>query len=633
MIKARKYFVLAISIAFVAALLVLPNLVIAETAPDYSAGFYDYEPEVNENGWLTWVREDKETGRQEIFWSNGLETKQISTATDSMAPSNPMINSKGWVTFQAVVESRSEVFLFDGDKTVQLTSTQDNRDNGEAAINDNGWVAWQSGSEHDNSSMIFLYDGSSIRQLSDSRFTSRAAQISNNGSVIWLGYNRESSYPIVDNDVFLWDGKQTTRLSNGGDNGCADINDKGQVAWSGTARGIRNEIWLYNGTETIQLTDNDDHDAWPQINNNGSVSWFRMYDRAPGIDVFMYNGVETKQLTAGTLAGYGGETQINDKGWVVWSGGSGVDPYGNYSEVYLYDGVNVIQLTNNDFYDRAPRINNIGWDPTSYPDAQVVTLLGRNFGVRAASTLSSARHDDTAPKAGFWTPKISSAKSKTRAFKIKWKGADPSALVWETRKQGAKNLALAGSSGIKSYTVQVRPLGSSIWQTLKSNTTLTNTYFLGRPGRTYHFRVGAKDNAGNIGWSKAARTSVPYDEEKNIYKRSGFKGYYANLASKYFLGSVRYSRTAGHTIVYKLTKARSIGLVTTKGPDRGRARIYVNGKYVTTVDARANKRRFRSLIFERQFKREKTIYLKIVNEGTQGRPRFDVDGVVALRRF
>ena len=44
---------------------------------------------------------------------------------------------------------------------------------------------------------------------------------------------------------------------------------------------------------------------------------------APGIDVFLYDGAETKQLTSGPFAGNGGETQINDKGWVVWSGGSG----------------------------------------------------------------------------------------------------------------------------------------------------------------------------------------------------------------------------------------------------------------------------------------------------------------------
>ena len=83
-------------------------------------------------------------------------------------------------------------------------------------------------------------------------------------------------------------------------------------------------------------------------------------------------------------------------------------------------------------------------------------------------------------------------------------------------------------------------------------------------------------------------------------------------------------------ISYRFT-GRSLGLVTTKNTDRGRAKIYIDGRYAGIVDAHSVKRRPRQLIFYRSWKKKRTHYIKVVNLGTPGRARFDIDGLAVGR--
>lgn len=211
------------------------------------------------------------------------------------------------------------------------------------------------------------------------------------------------------------------------------------------------------------------------------------------------------------------------------------------------------------------------------------------------------------------TPFVSTRISKTTTFKVKWSATDP-----------------APSSGIKSYTVRYRPSTSRTWRTWKANTTAKEALFKGKAGVTYYFRTKAIDKAGNKGWSKVYKTIVPFNE--GIFLRKiGFFGYKKLGRSQNYLTSVRYSYRRGHTIVYKLYRNNGIGLVVTKGPKMGRAKIYVDGKYVRTVDAKSSRTRPRQLIYYRNFKKKGTHYLKVVNLGTPGRARFEVDAVVVRR--
>ena len=84
-------------------------------------------------------------------------------------------------------------------------------------------------------------------------------------------------------------------------------------------------------------------------------------------------------------------------------------------------------------------------------------------------------------------------------------------------------------------------------------------------------------------------------------------------------------------MVYKLYRTSGIGLIVTKGPKMGRAKIYVDGKHVKTVDAHSSRTKARQVIFYKGFKKKGIHYLKVVNLGTPGRARFEVDAVAVKR--
>jgi len=78
--------------------------------------------------------------------------------------------------------------------------------------------------------------------------------------------------------------------------------------------GNDSEIFFYNGTTIGQLTDNDNHDWTPQINNSGEVVWYG-YD-GNDYEIFFYDGTTIIQLTDNDYNDV--EPRVNDSGEVVW---------------------------------------------------------------------------------------------------------------------------------------------------------------------------------------------------------------------------------------------------------------------------------------------------------------------------
>lgn len=72
---------------------------------------------------------------------------------------------------------------------------------------------------------------------------------------------------------------------------------------------------------------------------------------------------------------------------------------------------------------------------------------------------------------------------------------------------------------------------------------------------------------------------------------------------------------------------RPVSLVMTTGPDRGKAAVFVDGRYQGTVDAYAPEPRQRVVMWSDTFG-PGTHTLRLVNRATPGRPRIDLDLVV-----
>jgi subtilisin family serine protease len=222
--------------------------------------------------------------------------------------------------------------------------------------------------------------------------------------------------------------------------------------------------------------------------------------------------------------------------------------------------------------------------------------------------------DTVRPKASVSVPNISTNVSKTTTFKVSWKASDA-----------------APSSGIASYHIQRRIGPGGSWVNWKKDVTIKSADFEGQPGENYYFRVKAKDQAGNLSdWSPVKRAIVPFDNDSLITARSGFSGTVSSLSSGFYLGTSRYSTKRGDKITYRFTGKR-VALISHKSKNRSRARIYINGNYVRTIDARSSTLKPRQVLYAQSWGTSGTRTITIENLGTSGRSRFDVDGLAVGR--
>ena len=135
------------------------------------------------------------------------------------------------------------------------------------------------------------------------------------------------------------------------------------------------EIFLYNGEEIIQLTDNDALDKDAQIFGN-NVVWESTESHSDS-EIFLYNGKEIIQLTDNDV--FDESPQISGNN-VVWFGGINLDkdrPLHD-GEIFLYNGQEIVQLTDNDVPDLFPKINEntIVWRRENLPkNGKVLTSV------------------------------------------------------------------------------------------------------------------------------------------------------------------------------------------------------------------------------------------------------------------
>jgi hypothetical protein len=307
--------------------------------------YNDFNPQINDNGYVVWQGFDGPAGDTEIFLYDGTT---ISKLTDNaILDVDPQINNTGYVVW----EGGGGVYLYNGTSTIPLSSGL------HPQINDNGYVVWQRFDGNDYE--ILLYDGATILQLTNNDYEDRYPKISNNGYVVWEGFDGN------DYEIFLYDGATVTNISNNTrDNFNPQINDNGHVVWEGGG------IFLYKGTKAVKISGSGEV---PQINNSDSVVW-RAWEWGT---IFLYTGASAIQLSLN-----GNFPRINDRGYIVWRNGDG--------SISLYDGKAELKFKKQGVtFEYNPKINNSGhvvwegWDGNDY-DVYLamppVTVLSPNGG-------------------------------------------------------------------------------------------------------------------------------------------------------------------------------------------------------------------------------------------------------------
>lgn len=184
--------------------------------------------------------------------------------------------------------------------------------------------------------------------------------------------------------------------------------------------------------------------------------------------------------------------------------------------------------------------------------------------------------------------------------------------------------------GVKGYRLE-RSVNGGAWTKVTLPSTTTTSIALGLTnGTSYRYRVRATDKAGNVGSWDYGPTFKPRrvsDENAAVRYGSGWR----TVADTSAFGDVVHEATAaGRSVRFTFT-GRDIAWLAERGPGFGKAKVYVDGVYIKTVDTRHDQNLPRRLVFRKHWSSVGTHTIRIVVSGTSGRPTVSLDGFAILR--
>jgi len=271
----------------------------------------------------------------------------------------------------------------------------------------------------------------------------------------------------------------------------------------------------------------------------------------------------------------------------------------------ITDTIRILRATGSPFIDKASSAV-CAAAPVSAKDQRGVTRPSA-CDIGAIELEKGAPVVTSSPKPGLRTDTTLAAGSP-RAY-VAWKAADP------------------GGAGVRRYVV-ARSVNGGAWKTLSSSVTGATFNLTVTAGSSFRFRVRAVDWDGNIsGWTTGPAFSSRLAQQPAA---SYTKTWATSTGSSFSGGSTRSAKVAGASASYTFT-GRSVSFITTTGPTRGAARIYVNGAYQGTVDLAGMVDVYRAQAWSRTWATSGTRTIKVVVVGTAGRPRVDVDAFAVIR--
>ena len=184
--------------------------------------------------------------------------------------------------------------------------------------------------------------------------------------------------------------------------------------------------------------------------------------------------------------------------------------------------------------------------------------------------------------------------------------------------------------GISSYVLE-RRLGSYSWaaQTLPSGTSRSISQSLSF-GSTYRYTVRATDGAGNTSaWAYGLSFTTLLTQQSS--SSVSYHGTWVTVLNHPYAsgGSLAYSTSYGATATFKFT-GYAVSWVAYRGPNRGSAAVYLDGVYYATVNLYSPSYYSTPIVYAAHWGINGTHTIKVVNLGTAGHPRVDVDAFVRL---
>jgi hypothetical protein len=182
-------------------------------------------------------------------------------------------------------------------------------------------------------------------------------------------------------------------------------------------------------------------------------------------------------------------------------------------------------------------------------------------------------------------------------------------------------------SGVKSYLIKRSRNGGAFGTFATGITTRSyksNLTF----GTPTAFQLFSRDGAGNYGagaTGPTVRAFLLQDGSTRARYSSGWSSLSVSGASS---GHLHRSSRGGSTVTFTTT-ARAIGVVARRGPLNGKAKVYVDGVYRSTINLRKSSVQSKVVVFNTSWTSTATHTVKLVVVGGTG--RVEIDAFAFLR--
>ncbi len=147
--------------------------------------------------------------------------------------------------------------------------------------------------------------------------------------------------------------------------------------------------------------------------------------------------------------------------------------------------------------------------------------------------------------------------------------------------------------------------------------------------RAVQYQVRATDAAGNAGaWRSSAAVHLRQASERSSAIRYA-RTWKTGVSAAYLGGALKRSRVPGATASYSFTGSQ-VAWIAARGPTRGSARVYVDGRSVATVKLYSRSVQTRRAVYTYSWATAGPHRITIRVSGTAGHPRVDVDGFAVV---
>jgi beta-N-acetylhexosaminidase len=228
------------------------------------------------------------------------------------------------------------------------------------------------------------------------------------------------------------------------------------------------------------------------------------------------------------------------------------------------------------------------------------------------ASLPAPTHDTTTPTMKAPVSRLYAGSllgTSTVSVRTSWSASDPC---------GISRYSLDRSTNGAAWAAQSLPtaLSTSLAQSLVR-------------GSTYRYTARATDGAGNTAsWTSGSAFRPLLSEQTST--AITYHGTWYSIGNTYASGgTLRYSTATGASATYSFT-ASSVAWVAMVGPSRGSAAVYLDGIHVATINLYSATFGARRIVYAASFSTSGPHTLRIVNLGTAGHSRVDVDAFVRL---